>query len=169
MAAKIIKPHRPLEKALSPAPKSPAKQKKLTKARLISSKLAYKGHVFNVYSDTVQEPGGAINTPTSSATTAPSSSSPSTNRIPKPPSSSSSDSTATPPASSSSSFPPGRIEPGEAPLPAAKREMIEETGYRAQTLDPAHQILRQPRLPRRMDADLPRPRHPRRHRNSRAR
>jgi ADP-ribose pyrophosphatase len=28
-------------------------------------------------------------------------------------------------------LPAGRIEPGEAPLAAAKREMIEETGFRA--------------------------------------
>ena len=66
-------------------------------------------------------------------------------------------------------LPAGRIEPGEAPLAAAKREMIEETGYRAKKWTLLIQILRQPRLPRRMDADLPRPRHPPRRRPARSR
>ncbi len=32
-------------------------------------------------------------------------------------------------------LPAGRLDPGEKPLQAAKRELIEETGYRARTLD----------------------------------
>jgi hypothetical protein len=41
------------------------------KAKLISSKLAFKGKVFNVYTDTLIEPGGHRNTcATSSGTTA---------------------------------------------------------------------------------------------------
>src|ERR1700710_835877 len=44
------------------APKPSAKKKSSSKPRLISSKLAYKGKVFSVFSDKVEEPGGNINT-----------------------------------------------------------------------------------------------------------
>src|SRR5271156_793374 len=53
MAAQIIK--KPI------APKAVAKKKPSSKPRLISSKLAYKGKVFSVFSDKVEEPGGNIN------------------------------------------------------------------------------------------------------------
>ena len=53
MAAQIIKK--------PSAPKTAAKKNRSTKPRLISSKLAYKGKVFSVFSDTVEEPGGNIN------------------------------------------------------------------------------------------------------------
>src|SRR5260370_7069494 len=43
------------------APKTAAKKKHSTKPRLISSKLAYKGKVFSVFTDKVEEPGGGIN------------------------------------------------------------------------------------------------------------
>ena len=33
-------------------------------------------------------------------------------------------------------LPAGTLEPGEEPLPAARRELIEETGYRARHLEP---------------------------------
>jgi ADP-ribose pyrophosphatase len=33
-------------------------------------------------------------------------------------------------------LPAGTLEPGEEPLPAARRELIEETGYRARNLEP---------------------------------
>src|SRR5258708_37147355 len=42
-------------------PKTAAKKNRSTKPRLISSKLAYKGKVFSVFSDKVEEPGGNIN------------------------------------------------------------------------------------------------------------
>src|ERR1700722_16776295 len=45
------------------SPPSPARKKPPSaKPRLISSKLAYKGKVFSVFTDKVQEPGGHINT-----------------------------------------------------------------------------------------------------------
>jgi ADP-ribose pyrophosphatase len=43
------------------APKPVARKKRSTKPRLISSKLAYKGNVFSVFTDKVKEPGGNIN------------------------------------------------------------------------------------------------------------
>ena len=96
----------------------------------------------------------------SSAITVPSSSSPSmpSRKDPqRPRCHSGTASTATPPASSSSNSPLVASNPASAPLAAAKREMIEETGLpRPQTLDPHDEVLRQPRLPRRVDADLPR-------------
>src|ERR1700758_4318480 len=52
MAAQIKKPS---------APKPTAKKKRSTKSRVISSKLSYKGKVFSVFPDNVQEPSGHIN------------------------------------------------------------------------------------------------------------
>jgi ADP-ribose pyrophosphatase len=112
--------------------KPPAKAKK---AKLISSKLAYKGKVFSVFSDTLIEPTGYRNTRdvirhNGSVVILAIDDSPETGN----------------PADpivimerqyrhAAGQFllelPAGRIEPGEAPLAAARREMIEETGYRA--------------------------------------
>jgi len=112
---------------------APASNRKpVSKARLISSKLSYKGKVFSVFSDTVKEPGGHTNTRDvirhngSVVILAVD--------------------------ESKNSFDPdivfvrqyrhaagqilielpaGRVDSGEATLAAARREMIEETGYRA--------------------------------------
>jgi ADP-ribose pyrophosphatase len=118
-------------------PKKPATAKKSAarKAKLISSKLSYKGKVFNVYTDTVIEPGGHRNTRdvirhSGSVVILAVDESAKTGN----------------PADpivimerqyrhAAGQFlielPAGRRDPGEAPLAAAKREMIEETGYRA--------------------------------------
>ena len=40
----------------------------------------------------------------------------------------------------------GRIDAGEKPLPAAKRELLEETGYSAKALEAHFSVLRQPRF-----------------------
>jgi ADP-ribose pyrophosphatase len=101
------------------------------KARLISSKLSYKGKVFNVYTDTLFEPNGSRNVRDvirhngSVVILAVDESNPED-----------------PIVILERQYrhaagqylielPAGSIEPGEAPLAAAKREMIEETGYRA--------------------------------------
>jgi ADP-ribose pyrophosphatase len=118
------------------AAKSPGKPVRATKkAKLVSSKLAYKGKVFNVYTDTVIEPGGHRNTrdvirhsgsvvilavDESAATGNPDDPIVILERQYR---------------HAAGQFlielPAGRRDPGEAPLAAAKREMIEETGYRA--------------------------------------
>jgi ADP-ribose pyrophosphatase len=107
--------------------KAPAKR-----AKLVSSKLSYKGKVFNVYTDTVIEPGGHRNTRDvirhngSVVILAV-------------------DEAMNPDdpivilerqyRHAAGQFlielPAGRRDAGERPLAAAKREMIEETGYRA--------------------------------------
>ena len=108
------------------------KPKASLKAKLIDSKLAYQGKVFNVYTDTVIEPGGNQNVRdvirhNGSVVILAVDDSKNAND---------------PEVILERQYrhaagqflielPAGRIEPGEAPLAAAKREMIEETGFRA--------------------------------------
>jgi ADP-ribose pyrophosphatase len=107
-------------------------KKPSTKPRLISSKLAFKGRVFSVVTDKVEEPGGHINTRdvirhngSIVILAVDESKNPSdpdiiferqyrhaANRT-------------------LIELPAGRVEPHETTLAAAKRELIEETGYRA--------------------------------------
>ncbi len=112
--------------------KKTAAKKKAGKGRLVSSKLSFKGRVFNVYTDTIEEPDGhrhikdvvrhngsvvmlAVDERTNPAD---------------------------PDVILERQYrhaagqylielPAGSRDPGEAPLAAAKRELIEETGYRA--------------------------------------
>jgi len=107
-------------------------RKKAAKASLISSRLAYKGKVFSVFTDKVREPGGFVNTRDVIRHNG------SIVILAVDESKDASD----PEIILERQYrhaagqfllelPAGRIEPGEAPLAAAKREMIEETGYRA--------------------------------------
>ncbi|WP_263364896.1 NUDIX hydrolase [Edaphobacter acidisoli] len=114
-------------------PKPSATSKKpARKARLISSKLAWKGRVFSVYSDKVEEPGDHINTRDvirhngSIVILAVDES-----KDPRDPEVIMERQYRHAAGQILLELPAGRIEPGEAPLAAAKREMIEETGYRA--------------------------------------
>jgi ADP-ribose pyrophosphatase len=124
MAAQILKKPN--------APKPPAKKKRSTKPRLISSKLAYKGKVFSVFSDTVEEPGGNINVRDvirhngSVVMLAVDES-----RNPNDPDIIFERQYRHAAGQFLIELPAGRVEPNEAPLAAAKRELIEETGYRA--------------------------------------
>ena len=114
-------------------PKSPsakARSKKHSKVRVISSRIVYRGPVFTVTTDHVQEPGGVearrdvIRHSGSIVVLAVD------------------DSGSTPRVLLERHYrhaandylwelPAGRIDPGEQELKAAKRELIEETGYRA--------------------------------------
>jgi len=109
-----------------------ARPKASLKAKLISSKIAYKGKVFNVYTDTVIEPGGRKNTRDvihhngSVVILAIDES-----KNPKDPDVILERQYRHAAGQFLIELPAGRIEPNEAPLAAAKREMIEETGFRA--------------------------------------
>ena len=122
-----------IKKSSAPKPKSLTSSKKSsTKSKLISSKLAYKGKVFSVFSDKVQEPGGHINVRDvirhngSVVILAVDES-----KNPKDPDIILERQYRHAAGQVLIELPAGRVEPGEAPLAAAKREMIEETGYRA--------------------------------------
>ena len=111
-------------------PKSSAGKARSQKARLLSSKTVYRGPVFWVTTDHVREPGGVnvrrdvIHHSGSVVVLA------------------IDDSASTPRILLERQYrhaakdflwelPAGRIDPGESELQAAKRELIEETGYRA--------------------------------------
>src|SRR5271154_3880499 len=111
----------------------PAGRKKpSTKPRLISSKIAYKGRVFSVVTDKVEEPGGRINTRDvirhngSVVILAVDES-----RNPDDPDIILERQYRHAAGRFLIELPAGRVEPHESPLTAAKRELIEETGYRA--------------------------------------
>jgi ADP-ribose pyrophosphatase len=124
MAAQLIKKPN--------SPKTAAKKKRSTKPRLISSKLAYKGKVFSVFSDKVEEPGGNINLRDvirhngSVVILAMDES-----KNPNDPDIIFERQYRHAAGQFLIELPAGRVEPNEAPLAAAKRELIEETGYRA--------------------------------------
>ncbi len=137
MSAKIKKPAN--SKALqAQAPKPPhavtikRSPAIAAKAKLISSKLAYKGKVFSVFSDKVKEPSGNTNIRDvirhngSVVILAIDES-----RNPADPDVVLERQYRHAAGQFLIELPAGRIEPGEPPLAAAKREMIEETGYRA--------------------------------------
>jgi ADP-ribose pyrophosphatase len=131
MAAQIKKTSAPKSPSTSgktaAAKKTPAK-----KSRLISSKLSYKGKVFSVFTDKVEEPGGHINTRDvirhngSIVILAVDES-----KNPADPDIILERQYRHAAGQILVELPAGRVEPGETPLAAAKREMIEETGYRA--------------------------------------
>jgi len=118
--------------------KSPAKKpratarKTSTKAKVLSSRLAYDGKVFSIFTDKVEEPGGGINIRDvirhngSIVILAIDESS-----DPRDPDIILERQYRHAAGQFLLDLPAGRIETNEAPLAAAKRELIEETGYRA--------------------------------------
>lgn len=138
MATSTKKPVASPSKAKSktvPAKSKPAAKKKpsATKAALIASKLSYKGNVFSVYTDTIIEPGSdtphrrdVIRHNGSIVVLAVDES-----VNPKDPDLILIRQYRHAAGQFLLELPAGRIEPNEAPLAAAKREMIEETGFRA--------------------------------------
>jgi ADP-ribose pyrophosphatase len=120
------------QKKTSTSPNTFAKKKRSTKPRLISSKRAYKGKVFSVFTDTVEEPGGSINVRDvirhngSVVILAVDES-----NNPNDPDIIFERQYRHAAGQFLLELPAGRVEPKEATLTAAKRELMEETGYRA--------------------------------------
>ncbi len=115
-----------------PSQPKPARRPATTKATILKSKVSFQGKVFSVVTDKVTEPGGVT----------------STRDVIRHNGSvvilavDASENPADPSILLERQYryaagqfllelPAGRIEPGEAPLAAAKRELIEETGFRA--------------------------------------
>jgi len=110
----------------------PGAKAKAGKAKLLKSELAFKGKVFNVYRDTVIEPGGHENVREvirHNGSVVILAVDESVN--PNDPDVILERQYRHAAGQSLFELPAGRVEPGEATLAAAKREMIEETGYRA--------------------------------------
>ncbi|MEO6803550.1 MAG: NUDIX hydrolase, partial [Granulicella sp.] len=133
----VAKPRKSLSTSKVPtsaliAPAYFGKPKPSLKEKLISSKLAYEGKAFTVHTDTVLEPGGhrnirdVIHHNGSVVILAIDDS-----KNPKDPDVILERQYRHAAGRFLIELPAGRIEPGEAPLAAAKREMIEETGFRA--------------------------------------
>ena len=134
MAILTKRPRAAAPKTLSLKPKALAKAKApSTKAKLISSKLSYKGKVFSVYTDQVIEPGCL--TPNTRDVVRHNGSivvlAVDESRNPRDPDIILIRQYRHAVGQFLLELPAGRIEPDEAPLAAAKREMIEETGFRA--------------------------------------
>ena len=122
-----------IKRLSAPKPQTPTARKKTNaKAKLLSSKVAYKGKVFSVFSDKVEEPGGLINTREvirHNGSVVILAVDDSKNK--KDPDIILERQYRHAAGQFLIELPAGRVEPNEAPLAAAKREMIEETGYRA--------------------------------------
>jgi ADP-ribose pyrophosphatase len=122
-----------IKRLRAPTPQTPTARKKPdAKAKLLSSKVAYKGKVFSVFSDKVEEPGGLINTRDvirHNGSVVILAVDDSKNK--KDPDIILERQYRHAAGQFLIELPAGRVEPNEAPLAAAKREMIEETGYRA--------------------------------------
>ena len=123
----------PIKKTSTPKPQPSTNRKKSpAKAKLVSSKLSYKGKVFSVFTDTVLEPSGHTNVRDvirhngSVVVLAVDES-----KNPKDPDIIFERQYRHAAGQFLIELPAGRVEPGESTLAAAKREMIEETGYRA--------------------------------------
>jgi ADP-ribose pyrophosphatase len=116
----------------SVAKKSVATKQRAAKAKLLSSKLAYKGKVFNVFTDKLVEPGGHRNSRDvirhngSVVMLAVDES-----KNPADPDIILERQYRHAAGQFLIELPAGSRNPGEAPLAAAKRELIEETGFRA--------------------------------------
>ena len=114
------------------APKPATKKKSSSKPRLISSRLAYRGKVFSVFTEKVKEPGGSINVRDvirhngSVVILAVDES-----KNPNDPDIIFERQYRHAAGRFLLELPAGRVEPKEATLTAAKRELMEETGYRA--------------------------------------
>ena len=114
------------------APRPATKKKPSRESRLISSRLAYKGKVFSVFTDKVEEPGGSINVRDvirhsgSVVVLAVDES-----KNPNDPDIVFERQYRHAAGQFLIELPAGRVEPEETTLAAAKRELIEETGYRA--------------------------------------
>jgi ADP-ribose pyrophosphatase len=110
----------------------PGAKAKAGKAKLLKSELAFKGKVFNVYRDTVIEPGGHENVREvirHNGSVVILAVDESVN--PNDPDVILERQYRHAAGQFLFELPAGRVEPGEATLAAAKREMIEETGFRA--------------------------------------
>jgi ADP-ribose pyrophosphatase len=123
----------PTKKTSAPKPQLvPNKKKSPAKAKLISSKLSYKGKVFSVFTDKVLEPSGNTNVRDvirhngSVVVLAVDES-----KNPQDPDIIFERQYRHAAGQFLIELPAGRVETGESTLAAAKREMIEETGYRA--------------------------------------